>query len=236
MLIAGMPTRSRKLAAEDLHVAGQHEQLGVAVEQLEHRRLGALLAALLAPGRGGREHPPRLSRPRGRGGWRSPRRSRASSSPRRQRHSMSCRQWSWRETRMAIRRRSPHQRISQSMPKRSATCRVEALLEALALDGLLQEELGAQEEPAAAGVRGVLVGGDDVRSPLEQEARHAGHDPGRSGQPISRRARVPREPPARRGARRRAVGESARLPPPRADLAGYFVLVVDDLPAGPASS
>ena len=39
MLIAGTPTPLQELAAEDLHVAGQHEQLGAAVEQLEHRRL-----------------------------------------------------------------------------------------------------------------------------------------------------------------------------------------------------
>ena len=33
-------------AAEDLHVARQHEQLGAAPEQLEHRGLDPLLAAL----------------------------------------------------------------------------------------------------------------------------------------------------------------------------------------------
>ena len=37
MLIAGIPTRSRNAAAEDLHVAGQHEQLRPARQQLHHR-------------------------------------------------------------------------------------------------------------------------------------------------------------------------------------------------------
>ncbi len=50
----------------------------------------------------------------------------ASSSPRRQRQSRSSRQWSWRETRIAMRWRSPHQRISQSISKRPATCCVES--------------------------------------------------------------------------------------------------------------
>src|SRR5262249_56243807 len=58
---------------------------------------------------------------------------------------------------------------------------LEARLEAVAVDGRLEEELGAEEEPAAAGVGGVLMRGDDVCPPLEQKARDRGHDPGPVG-------------------------------------------------------
>jgi len=54
--------------------------------------------------------------------------------------------------------------------KASGDLGVEALLQRLPLEWLLEEELGAQEEPATGGIRGVLVGGDDVGSPLEQKA------------------------------------------------------------------
>ena len=37
----------QELAAEDLHVAREHEQIGPARQQLEHRRLGPGLAVLL---------------------------------------------------------------------------------------------------------------------------------------------------------------------------------------------
>src|ERR1035441_2028988 len=48
---------------------------------------------------------------------------------------------------------------------------LKALLEILAVERLLEEELGAQEEAPAAGVGGVLVGVDDVGRVGEQEAR-----------------------------------------------------------------
>ena len=54
-------------------------------------------------------------------------------------------------------------------------------MEAVAVDGGLQEELGAQEEPAAGGIGGVLMRGDDVCPPLEEKARDRGHDPGSVG-------------------------------------------------------
>lgn len=52
----------------------------------------------------------------------------------------------------------------------------EGFLEGDAIEGLLQEELSAQEEAPAARVGGVLVRVDDVRAALKQEARDGGND------------------------------------------------------------
>jgi hypothetical protein len=40
------PHALQEVAAEDLHVPGQHQQVGLARQQLQHRRLGLGLTAL----------------------------------------------------------------------------------------------------------------------------------------------------------------------------------------------
>ncbi len=189
-----------ELAAQHLHVAGQHEQLGRPSSSSSHPRLR--LASFVRRGRrerGGRARPPRASRARGRDGWRSPRRSPCPSSPRRRRQSRSSRQWSWRETRIALRRISPHQRSCQSISKRAATSRPEGLVQSVRCRPLGQEELGAQEEAPAAGVGGVLVGGDDVRLLGEQEARDRRDDARAIGAGDQQPRRVVRRLPALAG-------------------------------------
>ena len=182
MLIAGHPDAREEVAAEDLHVAGEHEQLGAAREQLEHPLLRGRLVVLGAPARGGRASRPRPP-PRSRSGWLEITATiSASSSPRRQRQSRSSRQWSWRETRIAdaLALAPPAQLPVHA--ERLADLAREAPPEAsVALVARRQEELGAHEEAPAARVRGVLVRGDDVGAALEQEARHGGDDAGLVG-------------------------------------------------------
>ena len=183
MLIAGIPTRVEEVAAEDLHVAGQHEQLGVALRAARASPPRPAACALLCTGHvvvgDARRH--RLVARRS--SWLEMTATiSASSSPRRQRHSRSSRQWSWRETRIAMRRRSPHQRISQSISKRPATSpsnvapRRRSRTPSRAFGRPAPGRTRCAGRTAAGGIGGVLVRGDDVRAPLEQEARHRGHD------------------------------------------------------------
>ena len=129
----------------------------------------------------------------------------ASSSPRRQRQSRSSRQWSWRETRIAMRCRSPPPANLpvHLKPRVPPACGegAPASPRAPASERHLEEELRAQEEAPAGGIRGVLVGGDDVGAPLEQKARDRGHDPRPVGAADQQARRCSAGcPPAQRGA------------------------------------
>jgi hypothetical protein len=81
----------------------------------------------------------------------------ASSSPRRQRQSRSSRQWSWRETRIATRWRSPQPADLPVHLEALGDLRFDRFLETLPRQGILKEELRPQEDPAAGGIGRVVL-------------------------------------------------------------------------------
>ena len=115
MLITGAAQAREEVAAEDLHVAGEHHDVDAARQQLQH---AAPPPAPCRPGSTGTwwKGTPTARASGSRSGWlETTATTSASSSPRRQRHSRSTRQWSRRETRIAMRRRWPQKRSSHSI-------------------------------------------------------------------------------------------------------------------------
>ena len=169
---------------EDLHVAGEHDQVDLALEQLGTRRS----ASALAPGR------PARGGTGGRGASTSSAQvrvvgdHRAISPPRcpfRQRQSRSSRQWSSRETITAT-RCAPRPLKRHSISNGAATSRREALLELARPVSPSAIEHHPHEERRPA-VGRVLVDVDDVQTGFGEEARTVAISPGRSGQASSRR-------------------------------------------------
>ena len=166
----------QEVAAEDLHIARQHQQLGIAAQELEQSHLGLLLAALrhrhVVEGDSRGE---RLGLDVGVvGDHRHDLRVQLTTTPTPQQLLQA----------MAVARDQNRDALSLSPPteppvdlKPRGNLFDEFPPQTLMSDSLSQEELGAQEEPPTTGIRGVLMGGDDVRAPLEQKARHSGDDP-----------------------------------------------------------
>ena len=187
MLIAGIPTRVEEVAAEDLHVARQHEQLGAAARAARASPPRPAPCAPCSTGHvvEGHARTRRVSCSRsavvGDHARRSPRRARRDASAtagpagsgRGARRGSRCR------------RRSPQQRSSPVHLEAAGDLCVEALLE-----GARARAAPRGRTPCAgrtgrrSGSDRVLVRGDDVGSALEQKARDGGDDPG----PVRHRA------------------------------------------------
>ena len=166
----GTPSLLEEVAGEDAHVAGEHDEVAVA--------LAAARAARARSGtaRGGRGCRSRRRRARWSGWLEATSVISASSSPRRWRHSRSTRQWSS----LLTEHRHPLRRVGVGEPP--AACRTAPPTSCCeraperAEVALLEVELHAHEELAALGVGRVLVGADDVRAGVGEEARDGGDD------------------------------------------------------------
>ena len=112
MLMTGAPSRVEEVVAQDLHVAGEHHEVDVPLQEVElallHRGLVAVRERDVHERHAERAHVGREVRVVGHDHWVIS----MSSSPRRARHSRSMRQWSYFDTKIAtfLRRRGVVQR------------------------------------------------------------------------------------------------------------------------------
>ena len=180
MLIAGAPSRRRKLGREDLHVAGEDEQVDLAAEQLQHPPLGRLPASPARPGRGGRGGRARSTWSAWSGWLETTATSSAPSSPLRQRQSRSERQWSSRETMIATRLRSldSAKRCSISQRPGDLLARSGRRAPRARPPGRGSKAIRMKKRPSPARV---LVGVDDVAAGVGEEAADRGDQPGLVG-------------------------------------------------------
>ena len=168
-----------ELAGEDLHVAGEDDEVAVPAEQLEQPRLRLGLRVRRRPARGGRARRAPRRRAR-RSAWlEATSTSSASSSPRRRRQSSSSRQWSSRETSTATRLGTAASQNDQSMSKRSADLLAEALREPVRARRRVNSMRRKNVPPV--GIGRVLVRAHDVRPGLREESGHRADDPGTVG-------------------------------------------------------
>ena len=164
-----------QVVGEDLHVAGEHDQLDVLLaHQLQQPRLGLRLGVLRSPGCGGRGC--RTSRParRSRCGWRPRAAISTGSAPIRARNSRSFRQCPNLLTISTIRIRSSARWICQSIWKESPIA-AKLARSFSTVTGGLRREVDPHEEQAGV-VVAELLAVLDVAAGHEQIAGHGVHD------------------------------------------------------------
>ena len=168
--------RARKSPRQDLHVAREHDE----VERGRRAAPASPPPPRLRLGRDGHvgNGTPKPRDVRSRSRWLEITSTMsASSSPLRQRHSRSSRQWSSRETRTrcACDRSRSDRPVHRRAARRRAR-RTRAPARSRPRSSPSSVELHPHEERAALGIGRVLVGIEDVRAVLEQEARDGGDD------------------------------------------------------------